>query len=149
MHSVSRPPVWDGCRKCSALACGRRRKHWTHSTRDRRVKPRNQRTTPRGCSCFGASAPELPKRHAGGKASLTHSQACHPKLRKNYTRIGPASEVRSGHNTQKENANTQHNATRRSHGFHPLPVLNPRRRRGSTCTDVYPCRGRPGTASGS
>ena len=34
------------CRGRSALACSRRCKHWTNLTRDRKVRPRNQRTTP-------------------------------------------------------------------------------------------------------
>ena len=101
--SVSRPPVWDGCRECSALACRRRYKHWTNSTRDRRVKPRNRSTAP--IAVFAS----------------VRVHRC-PKTEKTCTRTSPyknasdqLSEVRSGlHTLDKAHTHTHTVATRRS-----------------------------------
>ena len=81
VHSVSRPPLWDECHKCSALACRRRCKHWTHPTRDRRVKPRNRRTAPHSCGRFSASAldPKTEKDMLESRPPSLATQACRPK----------------------------------------------------------------------
>ena len=78
---VSRSPLWDECHKCSALACSRRCKHWTHPTRDRRVKPRNRRTAPHSCGRFSASAldPKTEKDMHESRPPSLAKQACRPK----------------------------------------------------------------------